>query len=34
MAEVYRNYIGGEWVAGANVTRDINPSDLSDVVGE
>jgi acyl-CoA reductase-like NAD-dependent aldehyde dehydrogenase len=34
MAEVYRNYIGGEWVAGANVTRDINPSDLSDLVGE
>ncbi len=28
------NFIAGEWVTGANVTRDINPSDLSDVVGE
>jgi aldehyde dehydrogenase (NAD+) len=34
MAEQHLNYIGGEWVAGANTTRDINPSDLSDVVGE
>jgi len=28
------NYIAGEWVAGASATQDINPSDLSDVVGE
>ncbi|MEO8039448.1 MAG: aldehyde dehydrogenase family protein, partial [Betaproteobacteria bacterium] len=28
------NYIAGEWVAGATATQDINPSDLSDVVGE
>lgn len=30
----HRNYIGGEWVAAANAAPDINPSDLSDVVGE
>ena len=34
MAEQYRNFIGGEWVTGATVTRDINPSDVSDLVGE
>ncbi len=34
MTQPYANYIAGEWVAGSNVTRDINPSDLSDVVGE
>jgi len=34
MAELYRNYIGGEWVAGATVTVNRNPSDTSDVVGE
>jgi aldehyde dehydrogenase (NAD+) len=28
------NYIAGEWVAGAAVSRDINPSDLGDLVGE
>jgi len=33
-SEMHRNYINGEWVAGANVTRDQNPSDLSDIVGE
>lgn len=32
--EVHKNYVGGEWVSGATVTKDINPSDLSDVVGE
>ena len=31
---VQRNFIGGEWVAAANAAPDINPSDLSDVVGE
>lgn len=30
----HRNYIGGEWVAAANAAPDINPSDVSDVVGE
>ncbi len=34
MTQPYSNYIAGEWMAGSNVTRDINPSDLSDVVGE
>ena len=32
--EQHRNFIGGEWVAGASITKDVNPSDLSDVVGE
>jgi len=31
---VQQNYIGGEWVAGKTVTRDINPSDIKDLVGE
>jgi acyl-CoA reductase-like NAD-dependent aldehyde dehydrogenase len=34
MTEVHKNYIGGEWVAGNGVTRDINPSNTGDVVGE
>ena len=34
MSTLHTNYIAGEWVAGANITRDINPSDTSDVVGE
>ncbi|CAM2139027.1 Alpha-ketoglutaric semialdehyde dehydrogenase [Pararobbsia alpina] len=33
MAE-YKNLINGEWVAGASVSRNINPSDTADVVGE
>lgn len=32
--ELYRNLIGGEWVAGTDVIRNINPSDTNDVVGE
>lgn len=28
------NLIGGEWLDGPDVTVDLNPSDLSDVVGE
>jgi aldehyde dehydrogenase (NAD+) len=34
MTQPHSNYIAGEWVPGSNVTRNINPSDLSDVVGE
>ena len=34
MSEIHRNFIGGDWVAGAETARNINPSDLSDVVGE
>ena len=34
MAELFRNFIGGEWLAGATVTVNRSPSDTSDVVGE
>ena len=36
MADVKRfdNYIGGQWVAGADYSTNINPSELSDVIGE
>ncbi|MCQ4258826.1 aldehyde dehydrogenase family protein [Stutzerimonas stutzeri] len=36
MADVqrYDNYIDGQWVAGKNYQANINPSDLSDVIGE
>jgi hypothetical protein len=27
-----RNYIAGEWVAGAGARANVNPSDLSDVI--
>jgi aldehyde dehydrogenase (NAD+) len=29
-----QNYIGGQWVAGASASRNINPSNLDDVIGE
>jgi aldehyde dehydrogenase (NAD+) len=29
-----RNYIAGEWVEGADVNRNLNPSNTNDVVGE
>ncbi|MDG0968277.1 MAG: aldehyde dehydrogenase family protein, partial [Porticoccaceae bacterium] len=31
--EVYQNYINGQWVDGYDVTSNINPSDISDIVG-
>lgn len=31
---LHRNYIGGEWVESTNTNRNINPSNLDDVVGE
>jgi aldehyde dehydrogenase (NAD+) len=34
MSETHRNFIGGDWMAGAEIARNINPSDLSDVIGE
>ena len=34
MSALHKNFIAGEWVEGAGVTRDINPSDTNDVVGE
>ena len=30
----YDNYIDGQWVRGATVSANINPSNLDDVVGE
>lgn len=33
-AKQYDNYIDGQWVAGKNYQANINPSDLSDVIGE
>ena len=30
----FRNFIAGEWVAGATATLNRNPSDLDDVIGE
>lgn len=31
---MFKNLIGGEWVEGARASRNINPSDTRDVVGE
>jgi len=33
-AELHRNYIAGEWVAGTDAAKNINPSDLADTIGE
>ena len=30
----HQNFIAGEWVDGSSVTRDINPSNTNDLVGE
>ncbi|MDE2379230.1 aldehyde dehydrogenase family protein [Bradyrhizobium sp.] len=34
MTAILKNLIGGEWVDGAGITRNINPSNTNDVVGE
>jgi aldehyde dehydrogenase (NAD+) len=34
MAELFKNYIAGEWVAGKSVTANRNPSDINDIVGD
>jgi aldehyde dehydrogenase (NAD+) len=34
MPELHKNFIGGEWLAGAKVTRNINPSNTDEIVGE
>lgn len=34
MAKRFANLIDGEWVDGASTTPNLNPSDLSDVVGD
>jgi aldehyde dehydrogenase (NAD+) len=31
---MFKNLINGQWVEGASVTRNINPSDTRDVIGE
>jgi len=31
---MHQNYIAGEWVDGPTITRDVNPSNTNDVVGE
>jgi len=33
-AKQHPNYINGQWLAGANWSKNINPSDVNDVVGE
>lgn len=32
--QLFKNYIGGDWVAGANTSINRNPSNLDDVIGE
>jgi aldehyde dehydrogenase (NAD+) len=34
MKKTKRNFIGGEWLEGANAADNVNPSDTSDIVGE
>ena len=34
MAALHRNLIAGEWVEGDAVTRNVNPSNTDDVIGE
>src|SRR5271165_4178144 len=31
---MHKNLIAGDWVEGAGVTRNVNPSDTNDIVGE
>jgi alpha-ketoglutaric semialdehyde dehydrogenase len=31
---LHRNYVDGEWVEGASASRNVNPSNTDDVVGE
>src|ERR1700739_2405245 len=34
MNAILKNFVGGEWVDGSGITRNINPSNTNDVVGE
>ena len=34
MTPQLQNYIAGEWVSGATMSKDVNPSDTNDVVAE
>ncbi len=31
--DIKKNYINGEWIAGASTSENVNPSDLTDIVG-
>ena len=33
-AKRFDNYIGGQWVAGTDYSTNINPSELTDTIGE
>jgi alpha-ketoglutaric semialdehyde dehydrogenase len=33
-SQQHANYVNGQWVPGASWSKNVNPSDLSDVVGE
>jgi len=32
--ELHRNYIAGQWMVGTDASKNINPSDLNDTIGE
>src|ERR1700712_3064642 len=34
MNAAFKNYVAGEWVDGAGITRNVNPSNTNDIVGE
>ena len=34
MATVLKNFVGGAWVEGSGASRNVNPSNTNDVVGE
>ena len=34
MSALHKNLIAGEWVEGVGVSRNVNPSDTNDIVGE
>jgi len=34
MTAHFQNFIAGEWVAGHDTTKNINPSNTNDVIGE
>ena len=33
MTDIFANHVGGAWLAGSNAVANVNPSDLSDVIG-
>ena len=33
-SKVHQNYINGQWVDGYDVINNVNPSDISDTVGQ